>query len=134
MKKEPLEIGKTYRVVYPFVRDMVEMPEFDGEKSCCVEVHGWRPGCEKDRGEDFYGYADLAADAHGEMLLTVISLHKPGKYPERVFFTRSWRDPDGKEFGKDKLRITATSAFRRLLKGYRHDYYCDGEAVARSSA
>lgn len=129
MKKEPLEIGKTYRVAYPFVRAEVELPEFDGEQVILSTVIGWRPGCLADKEEVLYGSTVLAADAGGEMLLTVVSIHKPGKFQERVFFTRAWRDPDGKTFGKGKLRITTTGAFRKLLKGYRHDHFCDGEEV-----
>lgn len=134
MKSAPLEIGMTYRVAYPFVRCVAEIPEFDGEHCTVARLSGWRPGCEADQEDTLYGSTVLAADAHGEMLLTVVGIYKPGKYPERVFFVREWKDPDGKVFGKPKLRVTTTAAFRGLLKGYRHDYYCNGEEIARRAA
>ena len=58
----------------------------------------------------------------GEMLLSVVSTHKPGKFPERIFYTRQWKDPEGKVFGKGALRVTTIGTFRRLLRGYRHKY------------
>ena len=61
------------------------------------------------------------ADATGEMILTVVSTHKLGA-AERVFYTRQWRDPDGKVFGADsKLRITSSAGFTMLTRGY-HDF------------
>lgn len=57
------------------------------------------------------------------MVLDVVATFKPGRFPERVFYTRRWIDPDGREFGKtNKLRATTTAHFRSLLKGYRHDF------------
>ena len=53
----------------------------------------------------------------------------PGKFSSRVFYVRRWRDPDGKEFGKPRLRVTTTAAFAKLTKGYRHPYLLDGEEV-----
>ena len=59
----------------------------------------------------------------------MIDVHRPGKFPPRVFFTRQWKDPTGKTFGKGGLHIMTTAAFRRRLKGYMHDYeMMDGAA------
>lgn len=121
---DPIEVGRTYVVRYPFVRSEVELPLNDPEATEIVTVKGWRPGV------DFVQYGDdhdACADAFGEMLLTVVSLHKPGRFPVRVFYTRQWKDPDGKVFGKGALRIATQEKFRRISKGYRHELWIDGE-------
>lgn len=115
-----LEIGKTYVAKYPFVRDEVEL--FDADEP--YKKISWRPGCHIDQ-DGGYGYRTMFAHSHGEILLTVVSVHKPGKYPVRIFYIRQWRDPDGLVFGKRKLRITTAGNFRRLSKGYRHQYDLD---------
>ena len=120
--------GDKFEVRYPFVR--TTFPSGFDEDGAPESDEGWRPGCDREGIEDGFGGYDYAADAHGQMLLEVISTHKPGKFLERVFYVRRWRDPDGKEFGKSNLRVTTASSFGRLLKGYRHDYECDDEEEA----
>lgn len=107
-----IEANKTYSVEYPFCRDKANVADEEGYS----EIDTWRPGTRQM--ED--GWTE--ADAMGEMVLSVVSLHRPGKFPMRVFFTRQWKDPDGKIFGRSKLHITAQSAFSRLLSGYRHEF------------
>lgn len=114
----------TYIVNYPFCREKVTLPP-DDENGYFYETDTWRPGIKFVDGPDCCPenpYSIPVADAHGEMILTVIDTHKPGKFPTRVFFTRQWQDPDGKIFGKGKLHITTQQAFNRLLRGYRHEY------------
>lgn len=74
----------------------------------------------------------MFADGLGSIILTVVGVFKPGKYPTRVFFTRRWRDPEGREFGKGALRIATVPQFYILAGGYRHDYEiaAANEAVA----
>ena len=62
------------------------------------------------------------ADGMGQMVLEVVSRHKPGKFPERTFFLRSFVDPNGRAFGKARLRVTTTPAFKRMAAGYRHEF------------
>lgn len=112
-----IEVGKDYRVEFPFVMtvysgyDVVDGPF---EDDC------WKPGCKVElvMPDD----SEYVADGIGEMVLTVVDVHKPGKYPERVFYTRKWIDPDGNEFGATKLHITTTLTFKRRAAGYYHDY------------
>lgn len=110
--------GSTLSAPYPFVRETVSM--FDGDGATDVET--WRPGTRSDMTFARYGETQIVADAMGQIELTVVSVHRPGKYPTRVFFTRQWVDPDGKRFGKKKLRMTTVNAFLALAKGYRHDF------------
>lgn len=121
MKTEPIEVGKTYAVRYPFVMEEVSLPPDDPEGMRPVVVSNWRPGCLKDT-YDHDCSTVYVAESHGEMLLTVVDVHRPGKFPTRVFFTRKWKDPSGKVFGKGGLHIMTAQAFRRRLRGYLHHY------------
>lgn len=115
---------------YPFVKESFVKQEWDGDSPTACEIDGWRPGCNIEKG-DQYGGSSFYADEVGQMILTVVSLHKPGRYPARVFFTRQWRDPDGKVFGAKKLRVTTEQAFKSMSKGYRHEFETIGiEEVA----
>jgi hypothetical protein len=116
-----IEENKTYIVEYPFCRDKYHV--FDEEGG--GEIDTWRPGTRQmNESTSQYDHEHWAeADAMGEMILSVISVHRPGNYPLRVFFTRQWKDPDGKMFGRSKkLHIKAVSAFKSMLRGYRHKY------------
>lgn len=114
---EEFPAGMDIEIVYPFVREKYTVRDNDGSH----EIDSWKPGvraeqCAPDDFED-------VADGEGFQIVTVVSTHKPGKYPERVFFTRRWVDPDHKSFGKaGKLRILSVGPFRQLIRGYRHSY------------
>ena len=111
-----LEAGQQYEVEFPFITDVYSEWDEEGEH----QEETWRPGCRNiDCAPDD---TELVADGVGEMLLTIVDVHKPGKYPERVFYTRKWRDPEGKEFGAGKLHITTTPTFKRRAAGYYHPY------------
>lgn len=108
--------GAVIEVGHPFIR--APYTAFDGEEN--YESIGWRPGT---RSEMVYpDDAMSVADAIGTQILSVISIHKPGRFPMRVFYTRKWRDPDGHEFGKDHCRVTTMQAFRTIINGYRHPF------------
>ena len=116
-----IEAGQTHTVAgYPFVRYVADLISEDGD----YRKEGWRPGCTLETDENAGSYfpeKHYVADGVGSMVLDVVATFKPGRFPERVFYTRRWVDPDGREFGKTgKLRIATTGQFRRLLKGYRH--------------
>lgn len=112
--------GAFFEARYPFVRKEYY------EDSC------WRPGCRT----EIYGSDDVTflADGEGSIILTVVSVHKPGRFPCRVFFTRRWRDPKGREFGKGKLHCTTVNAFYGLTKGYRYAYEMAQPSVTHEAA
>ena len=122
---EKIQAGKTYTVTgYPFVRYVANLlDEDDGNP---YQTEGWRPGFTKEEDENagsHFPELHYVADGTGSMVLDVVATFKPGRFPERVFYTRRWVDPDGREFGKPgKLRIATTGQFRRLIKGYRHSF------------
>jgi hypothetical protein len=103
---------------YPFARCKAEV--FDGTR--LIEVDSWRPGVELEPCGPYGEDTGAFADGTGKMVLTEVSRHKPGKYPERVFYLRRYITPDGVEFGKPALRIAVASKFRRLCGGYAHEF------------
>lgn len=108
--------GAEIEIAYPFVLENVSMIDADGP----YETKSWRPGT---RGEPVPpDDAEMVAHGIGSQIMTIVSVHKPGKYPTRVFFTRRWRDPRGREFGKAKLCMTTAACFRIRCRGYRHEY------------
>lgn len=105
-------------VPFPFVREQAQVLGEDGFE----DVISWRPGTEivptGPNGED----SEYEADGVGVMVIEEVSRHKPGRYPERVFYVRQWIDPDGNQFGKTGLRMTTAAVFKRLCSGYMHEY------------
>lgn len=127
------EIGSVFHVPYPFIRD-TWVEHYDGEDGPMTdEIPTWQPGVRAescDVGNDYSHVERWAeADAMGSQIITVVGVYRPGRFPTRVFFTRRWRDPDGKVFGKTKCRITTVSAFATLIQGYRHPFECSESAV-----
>lgn len=108
--------GAFFEARYPFVRDT--FTQYDGDGPC--EMPTWKPGTRA----EYICPDDTAdfADGIGSIILTVVAVFKPGRYPTRVFYTRRWCDPSGREFGNGKLRIATVAQFYILANGYRHDY------------
>lgn len=105
-----------FEVPYPFVRGTVELYDEDGP--CKIDT--WIPGTR------FVPVAPddsiSVADKMGVHVLTVISTHKPGRFPTRIFYTQGWITPEGKRFGKTRCCVTTVSNFRTKLKGYRYEF------------
>ncbi len=124
MNPLPFHPGDVFRVEYPFVRDTY-CADVDIESGRDIMATTWRPGTEfvGSQGPD----GELTSGAYqahgmGTMVLTVVSVHKPGRFPTRVFFTREWVNPDGKTFGKRGCRMVTREKFERLSFRYQHDY------------
>jgi hypothetical protein len=91
----------SFSVPYPFIR----------------EIETWRPGVRMDPATP--DDCEAVADGMGWQHLFVVSEHKPGRFPTRVFYTMFWQDPDGKVFGKPHLHIATKDKVRRITNGYR---------------
>lgn len=115
--------GAVFTVEYPFCRDVFETYDNDGP----IREKTWRPGVRHELVAPD-GATATQMDGLGAQILTVVSVHKPGRFPTRVFYTRKWRTPEGKEFGKSALRIKTLHAFKTLLAGYR--YRCEIEPTS----
>jgi hypothetical protein len=122
-KKHAIKAGSVVEIGYPFVMDQRDGRDADGAP---LFDPSWRPGTKM---VQVYDDHDTFADAIGTMVLTVVATFTPPGFPDRVFYTRRWRDPDGDEFGpvKQKLRCTSRAHFTALCKGYRHRFILDGE-------
>lgn len=105
------------QVTFPFVRCQVEL--WDGKEGTRI-IDSWKPGTR----EVMYGpeSTESVADGMGTMNLDEVSRHKPGRYPERVFYVRTFTDPDGRTFGKTILRVTSAQNFRRLCTRFGYEY------------
>lgn len=104
-KRTSIEAGDVFTVECPFVREYKRLPDDIGSDS---STWTWRPGVNGAR-----------AHGMGSVTYTVISTHAlPSPYPRRVFFTRRWRAPDRREFGKSRLIIMTSGQFKRRLNGY----------------
>ena len=125
MKVHP-KAGDVFRVVYPMVREEYEAIEEDGP----VKRMSWRPGVSIETCD--HGWVDMWCESEGEMRLTVVDCHKPGRFPTRVFYTRCFIDPDGNEFGKNRLQICTLEKFRRISKEYGPAY--DAEEAFEEAA
>lgn len=99
--------GAVFEVRYPFKRTTFTQWDEDGSS----KISSWAPGWYS---EPAGPESEIPAwDGEGAEIRSVISVHKPGNYPARVFYTRQWRDPNGNVFGKPGLRMTTVTAFRK---------------------
>jgi len=112
-----LHNGQHIRVKFPFYTGTHEWYAVTGEY---YSDYVWIPGCKSEPTAS--GDHELVAEGIGEMILKVVDIHKPGRYLERVFYTRRWVDPDGNEFNAGKLHITTIGTFKRRAAGYYHAY------------
>jgi hypothetical protein len=85
------------------------------------DIERWRPGA-RDSIETQPGYSKPICHAEGIIRHTIISVHKPPGYQERVFFLRHYYDPDGMFVGPPTLHHLVTRAFRREVERYQTDY------------
>ncbi len=112
-----LHNGQHIRVKFPFYTGAQE--EGDVTSECCSD-DVWIPGCKSEPTAS--GDHEFVAEGIGEMILKVVDMHRPGRYQERVFYTRRWVDPDGNEFNAGKLHVTTIGTFKRRAAGYYHAY------------
>lgn len=108
--------GEEFRVRYPFVKDEYQHCGEDGPET----LKSWRPGVSIE--VDRYEGTDIWAESEGEMILTVVGVFKPGRFPTRVFYTRQFIDPDAQKFGKGGLKMCTLEKFRRISAKYQVAY------------
>lgn len=105
--------GWTYETWWPFKRTTYTQWDEDGP----AEVATWAPGWDY-KILDEHGNSASVWDGEGAVIFTVVSLHRPSpRYPERAFYIRQWRSPDGKVFGRDTLRMITARALKGWLRG-----------------
>jgi hypothetical protein len=112
-------VSAIHQIKFPFVQEEYSGPK-DGE--FVADAKTWRPGTCVEHGDYEFSDEQWVADGEGLMVLEELGNFKPGRFPERTFYLRRFIAPDGRQFGKDKVRVISSSAFKRMLKGYRHAY------------
>lgn len=96
-------------------------------------ILGWRAGVFPRDGDggSYQSYTEWDANGEGVARFTVISVHKPGKYPARVFYTREFVSPDNMPIHNKerRLHICSVAAFKKRVEGwpYSYDVYDDRE-------
>lgn len=101
-------------------------------------AYKWRPGAwEKEpRAAQGYWERDDIAACHGLgfVYFTVISVHKPGRYPTRVFYSRHHVTPDNEVLPESGCLCVTMEKFNRLRKDFQVPYVVVGpseEVTAR---
>ncbi len=112
---QAFEAGQVFTVDCPFLRTAYLNGQFtDGRWIEEIEL-GWRPGVnfENDGSGETWAYAH----GMGRSVYKIIDLHKlPHPHKTRVFYIRTWIDPDGKTLGKKTIQILVPNALRDRLK------------------
>ncbi len=108
--------GDVLRIKFPFLREWYDFYDEDGP----CKGKTWNPGVRRELVDP--GDAVTIADGEGEMVLEVVGVFKPGRFPTRVFYTRHFIDPDGNKFGKSKCHIATLGSFHKRAKGYAVPY------------
>lgn len=112
-----IKVNDVIEVIFPFYKK--DKYIYDGEGGS-YKVNTWNPGTlhtyDMNENDIFF------AEGEGRMILTIIDIHKPGRFPTRIFYTRQWIDPDGKVFGKTNLNIKTEQGFKNICNGYRYEY------------
>lgn len=118
--RESIAPGAEFRVTAPFVK----VPYTVWDEGGSFEAQGWKPGTRFEQIDDEMVYGpSRVADAEGFAVYRVVeAVMLPRPYGERIFFTRTWVNPDGEPFGKRRLMVTPTHTFRRWASGWRHQY------------
>lgn len=117
-----VKAGDVFRVKYPFVLVKVDVPDSDPEGVGFATIDSWAPGVRYEALPPYGEDSEAVCDGEGAMVLAVADVHKPGRFPTRVFFTRQWVTPNGKTFGKGGLHIAVLPAFKRRATGYMRPY------------
>ncbi len=112
-------IKTKYSRNHPFTRCIVTgWDELEGKT---YKEKRWRPGAwatEYLQPDD----ACQAAHSEGECIFRVKGEYKPGRYPNRIFFTQQFIDPDGNTMKESYLRIKTQSAFLNQVKKFPFEY------------
>lgn len=80
----------------------------------------WRPGAWETKiiSDD----AAMACHGEGTVKFTVISVHRPPGYQERVFYTRHFTDPEGGSYATNKLHHKVMRGFQKEAEAFPFRY------------
>lgn len=123
---EVIDVGKSYSAAYPFIREVYSYWVDSGDTGLIADGKNvnelcWKPGVKYEMIGPYAEDGTAVANGMGSVTYHVVSICPlPRPYPARVFYTRQWTSPDGRVFGKKKLRVITLVSFRNLIKGFRY--------------
>lgn len=108
-------VGQVHERWTPFIIEDREIPDPSPEGFGVIKVKSWRPGVrhEPTAPDDF----EAVWDGEGLELRRVVAVVTIEDGGVRILYRRSYRKPDGQEFGKTTVRITTPSAFGAWARG-----------------
>ena len=100
---------QTYSTRCPFLKSSWNDGDYDGNLDY---RETWIPGTRWEQDGD-----DLlkCADGEGIVRYTVKQIVPVKGYATRVFYTTTYVDPEGKGFGKNRLKIATATVFKRYV-------------------
>jgi hypothetical protein len=109
MSKRKYEVGQTFERWTPFIVEDRDIADISEDGIGCVTIKSWRPGIRHEQ----IAIDDTKPvwDGEGAELRRIVSIAKVDDGSSRVLYRRTWRRPDGGEFGKARVRMTTASAF-----------------------
>jgi len=108
-----IRVGDVFERPYPFY-DAVK-----DEGSCAGEM--FIPGCRVIKETEDWGWGDVEvacffADYVGEIVMEVISIAElPGRYVDRVFYRKSYKNSDGERHSKATLEVATITKFKKWI-------------------
>ena len=109
------EVGQSYERWTPFIVEDKELSGFDEDGGWSRPIKHWRPGV-----NNKFIAPDARApvwDGDGAELRRIVAVVKIEGGGVRILYRRTWRRPDGGEFGKARVRMTTPSAFSAWRNG-----------------
>ena len=105
-----IEAGKTYEAEFPFLRVVTRFPKFESVR--------WKPGYDRIPEPPDGGNSTTVATTMGKVSMDVVKICElPGRYIDRVFFTRRWLLTDSYSIGGKRLEVATISKFKRMTEG-----------------
>lgn len=109
------EVGQVHERWTPFVMEDKDIPDPSPDGFGMIKVKSWRPGVRTDQTapDDF----EAVWDGEGVELRRIVAIVPIDGGGVRILYRRSYRRPDGKEFGKANVRMTTPAGFTSWLRG-----------------
>lgn len=119
MTKRNFETGQIYECDTPFITEPREL--YDVETDTLKTIESWRPGFKYGEA-DMDDEPDLICKGFGKEIRKIVAIAHVDGGGRRVLYRRSFKRPDGGEFGKQKLRMTTVSGFSAWLNKSRRSF------------
>lgn len=109
------EVGQIHERWTPFILEDRDIPHPSPDGFGMVTVKSWRPGVRNEQtAPDDY---EAVWDGEGLELRRIVAVVSIDGGGVRILYRRSFRKPDGAEFGKTVVRMTTPAAFTAWARG-----------------